>query len=194
MLLLLCWRNATFTIHPLTLFPSPSEVYLAAVVLLHLFVQLQFFKRLNTIWGWRVAALSSWCCSYFSPADELDQRSFTADYWLFQKNCVQGLAPAQGKRWEQEDGTGWIWHWPFIALHSPTGLIWLQNCKGIGICEMILFKSTFKSAAPFFFFLFAHWPTSQQLHKQLHQHMQGHAELWYKDLLPQSNCVDKWAF
>lgn len=128
-----------FTIHPL----HPLKCILLQLCPFGSLYNSGFSSRLNTVWGCRLAALSSW---------------------------------------------------PFTASHSPTGLIWLRNCKGTGICETILFKSTFKSAVFFFFFFLSHWPTLQQLHKQLHQPMQGRAELWYKDLSPRSNCVDSELF
>lgn len=58
---------------------------------------------------------------------------------------------------------------------------------------MILFKSTFKFSASFFFFSPLTY-FAAQLHKQLHQRTQGRAELWYKDLSPQSNCGDSELF
>lgn len=134
------------------LFPSPSEVYFHLCSFICLYNS-SFSSRLNTVWGWRVVALSSCCCSYISPgdhsaADELDQRSVTTDNWFLQKNCVPGLAPAQRKGWKQEDGTGWNLGVTFHSI-TQTGSIWLRNCKGTGLCEIILFKSTFKSAAFF---------------------------------------------
>lgn len=86
-----------FTIHPL----HPLKCILLQLCPFGSLYNSGFSSRLNTVWGCRLAALSSW---------------------------------------------------PFTASHSPTGLIWLRNCKGTGICETILFKSTFKSAVVFFFF------------------------------------------
>lgn len=55
---------------------------------------------------------------------------------------------------------------------------------------MILFRSTFKPSASFFPLTYF----AAQLHKQLHQHTQGRADLWCKDLSPQSNCGDSELF
>lgn len=195
MSLLLCWMNATFTTHSSSLHPLKCIVLqLCSFGCLY---DSSFSSRLNTLWGWGVAALSSCCSSYISSgdhfaADELDQRSVTSDYWLLQKNCVWGLAPTHRKGWKQEDGTGWNLGQTFHSITQPNWLNLVVKLQR----KWDMWNDPFQKHLQIwsFFFFLPYWPTLQQLHKQLHQHTQGRAELWYKDLSPQSKCVDSELF
>lgn len=170
-MLLLCWMNATFTTHPLIPLPftlwsvscfscAPSVVCTTPVS------QADWTQS-----GWRVVALSSCCCSYITPrdhsaADELDQRSATTDNWLLQKNCVQGLVPTQGKGWKQEERTGWHLG---LTFHSITQSNWLNLIAKLQR-NWDMWNDPFQKHPQICSFFFPHWPTLQQLHKQLHQH------------------------
>lgn len=173
-------------------------MYLASVVLTQSSVQRQFLKQIKH--SLRLGG----CCPFFlllllhqlwRPYSCRRIGSETCSHWkltlkedlcLRASTCIKKGTEIGGWR-RVEFGTDFSQH--CTVKQAQTG------CE---IAEQMGSVKWYFSKAPsnfqLFFFFFPRWPTLQQLHKQLHQHTQGRAELWYKDLLPQSNCGDSELF